>query len=288
MESNENENKEKETDEKNYDVEKLIEQKEHLESLFREKFTKLITVMFTDIKGSTSITEAHGDLESRTLIKHHNDILFPIIKKQNGVLIKTMGDGTLSYFDNAQNAVEAAIQIQKKIDEHNVKDKPKIPLLVRIGLHTGNGVVDKYDIHGDVVNVASRYESSANPGEIYFSEDTYNSLTDMSKIYCRFIKNTQFKGKKETYRVYKAFWNEKEIELDKYDSNEDEKEKVTKDGIPLFAKLIVIIIVPVIIAFVLMVAGVIPNPLFSSSTDNDKDKRTIEHSVDITIDEDKE
>lgn len=266
------------------DVDKLIEERERLESLFQEKFTKLMTVMFTDLKGSTSIAESSGDLASHTLIKQHNEILFPLIKKNNGVLVKTMGDGTLSYFENPQDAVRSAIQIQRDIDKYNTEKRPKTLILVRIGLHTGKGVVEKNDIFGDVVNTASRFKSSANPGEIYLSEETYDSLTDKSEFYCRFIKTTTLKGKKEAVKVYKAFWNPKEIEADKY---EPKREKVViKKGLPLFAKVIIGVIVPLIIAFGLMF-GVFPNP-FRSSQAVKEERRSLEHTVTIPMPEEEE
>lgn len=267
------------------DMDKLIEQKQHLENLFKEKFTKRITVMFTDLKGSTVIAESEGDLASRTLIKQHNDILLPIIKKNNGILVKTMGDGTLSYFENAQDAVRAGTQIQRSINEHNVEKKPKVPILVRIGMHTGDCVVEKNDIFGDTVNAASRFESSANPGEVYLSEETYHSLTDKTEIYCRFVKTTSLKGKKGEFKIYKAFWNEKEIEADKYEPKQ--QVTVVKKRFPLFAKVAIGVAIPAIIAFILMKGGVIPNPFPSSSLAHEG-KRSLEHSVDISVDETKE
>jgi hypothetical protein len=86
---------------------------------------------------------------------------------------------------------------------------------MRVGMHTGRCVVEKNDIFGDVVNTASRFESAAHAGEIYLSEDTYNALSDKAEIYCRFVEQVMLKGKKEPFNAYKAFWNPKEIELDK-------------------------------------------------------------------------
>lgn len=197
------------------DIDSLLEQRQSLDKMFAEKFTKRVSVMFTDLKGSTTIAEKEGDLASRSLIKHHNDILFPIIKKNNGVLVKTMGDGTLSYFERAQDGVRAGVEIQSAIEAFNLTKKLRFPILVRIGLHTGDCIIEKNDIFGDVVNTASRFETAANPGEVVFSEETFNSLTDKEEIYCRYIKNTKLKGKADEFKVYKAFWSKDEIEQDK-------------------------------------------------------------------------
>jgi len=194
-------------DNKKGDLEKLLDERARLDNLLKQKFIKQIAVMFTDLKDSTALAESEGDLAIRFLIKRQNDILLPIIEKNDGVMIKTMGDGTLSYFKHAQNAVRAAVQIQKSINENNDKMKDSIPIYLKIGLHTGSGIVEQNDIFGDVVNVAARFESQAKPGDIYLSEDTYNSLSNKDEILCRFIKKTHLKGKKEAFKIYKAFWS---------------------------------------------------------------------------------
>jgi len=198
------------------DLEKLLEQKEYLDDLIRRKFTRVITVMFTDMKGSTSMTEMEGDVVSRMVIKKQKDILSAIIEKNRGVLVKTMGDGTMSYFDNAVSAVRSAVQIHNAIEAHNERGTGGVPIRLRIGLNTGSGIVEKNDVFGDVVNVASRFESIAEAGEIYISERTYNALGEgRDEFYCRFLKTSTLKEKKGTFKVFKVFWNQKEIEKDR-------------------------------------------------------------------------
>lgn len=259
-----------------HDLDKFIEQQQKLENLLEEKFTRIITVMFTDLKGSTSIADALGDIASRTLMKQHNDILFPIIEKNQGVLVKTMGDGTLSYFKNPQDAVRAAVQAQINFDKYNTEKKPKNLILVSIGLHTGKGVVEKKDVFGDVVNVAARIQTQASPGEICLSEEAYNQLTNKTEIYCRYIKTAQLKGKQQPFRIYKAFWDEKEVEKDKYDLVHKKETIIVKKRSPLL--MAATISAPFVVASILMANGVIPN-LFSYFIADKADKRSLEHSV---------
>jgi class 3 adenylate cyclase len=201
-----------ETAERDLDLGKILEERQRLESLLKEKFTRVITVMFTDCKGSTTITELEGDMAWRLILKHHNDILFQAVKEHNGILVKTMGDGTMSYFSHALDAIRCAVYIQKGIAKLNKNRKTAVPVQIRIGVHTGSGIVEKHDIFGDVVNVAARFEGLANPDEIYFSEDTFNALSDKEEINCRFIKKSRVKGKSQPYKVYRAFWKEGEFE----------------------------------------------------------------------------
>lgn len=254
------------------DIEQYLEKRAQMETLFQEKFTKTLTVMFTDLKGSTSLAETEGDLSTRMLIKHHNDIVFPIIKHHTGVLVKTIGDGTLSYFESAQDGLRAAVGIQKGIDEFNLTKRLKTPILIRIGLHTGKCILEKNDIFGDTVNTASRFESSANAGEICCSEETYNALTDKSEIYCRFLKTATLKGKKESVNVYKAFWNPREIELDLTEKAPVQTQE--KAGVSPTIKILLVLIPLLIVLFVFFKGmGTKPNKA--------EETRTKQHTVTI-------
>lgn len=253
------------------DIEKFLEQRAHLEAMMDKKFTRVLTVMFTDLKGSTTIAETEGDLVSRMLVKRQNDILLPAIKDNSGTFIKSIGDGTLSYFENAQDAVRAAVRIQKGMDELNMSKTFRTPVLMRIGMHTGKCIVEKNDIAGDVVNTASRFESSATPGDIFMSEDTYNAMGDKSEIYCRFVKQVTLKGKKEPYNAYKAFWNPKEIELDKTRGAQPGE----TTGKPTSRwKIALIILIPLLLILILTLRHKISDQLGMGST-----QRSILHSI---------
>lgn len=254
------------------DIEKYLEQRAQMEAMIKDKFTRVLTVVFTDLKGSTTIAETEGDLVSRMLIKEHNDIVFPAIKENHGVFIKSIGDGTLSYFETALDALRAGVRIQRGMDALNMSGKFKIPVLMRIGMHTGKCIVEKNDIFGDTVNTASRFESNANPGEIFISEDTYNALSDKSEIYCRFAKQVSLKGKKEPYNAYKAFWNPTEIEKDKQNPTATPAGESKSSGggkrLMMWAA----------VAFALVVLLTIAAK-FLGGTKTLEDRRAIEHSI---------
>jgi class 3 adenylate cyclase len=195
-------------------AEELLAERQRLEDLYRDKYTREISVMFTDLKGSTALTETHGDLATRELVKVQNKLLGPIIEHNNGVLVKTMGDGTMSYFESGIDAIRTAVAFQKAVANRNERAGDQLPLEVRVGIHTGVGIVEEDDIFGDVVNVASRYESIAEAGEIYISDITFNNIEDKDEFYIRFDKEACVKGKKECLTVYKVFWDEEEIKRD--------------------------------------------------------------------------
>jgi class 3 adenylate cyclase len=196
------------------DIGKLLAARDQLERAVKDKFQKVMTVMFTDLKGSTALAESQGDLAVRGMLRRHHDLIGEAVKTNGGTLVKTIGDGSLSHFEDALSAIRAAASIQKSMDAINLSKDYKVLLLTRIGIHTGECILEKNDIFGDVVNTASRFESAAHPGEILISEDTYNALTDRSEFYTRFDRDVELKGKSQAFKAYIVFWDPKEIERD--------------------------------------------------------------------------
>ena len=126
--------------------------------------------MFTDIVGYTKQMSEDED-KAFALIKKKRDLLLPLIEKHEGKLIKEIGDGTLTRYFKADDAIDCASKFQSKTDDD---------LNVRVGIHTGEVIIDNEDVFGDVVNVASRLESIAVPGSVLVSKETVDKL-EMSK-----------------------------------------------------------------------------------------------------------
>ena len=235
----------------------------------KEKFQRVLAVMFTDLKGSTAIAEASGDIAVRAMLKKYHDLCLIAVRRHGGTLVKTIGDGSLSHFEDPAAACRAACDIQRGMEEINLSRAYKTLLLARIGIHTGECILEKNDIFGDVVNTASRFESSANPGEVFVSEDTYNALPDKAEFYARFDREVTLKGKSMPFRGYIVFWDPKEIELDR---NRPKEAPAVKPPTPAW-KISVYVAIPLLL--VLLAAFWI--------TGGDKlagdSKRTIEHSL---------
>ena len=197
------------------DISKLLAQREALEKAVKDKFQRVLTVMFTDLKGSTAIAESAGDIAVRAMLRNYHDLVAESVTAHGGTLVKTIGDGSLSHFEDALAACRAAAAIQRGMEKMNLAKTHKSLLLARIGMHTGECLLEKNDVFGDVVNTASRFESSANPGEIFISEDTYNAISDKSEFYSRFDREVTLKGKSQPFKGYIVFWDPKEIERDR-------------------------------------------------------------------------
>ena len=130
--------------------------------------TGMASIMFTDIADSTTIAEALGDTRWAAAVRHHLDQMRGLIETGGGHLVKSLGDGTMSTFPSAQNALATARTIQKAMAANETEPR----LSVRIGLHTGDLVGAGDDFFGSVVNKAARVAALAGPDEIRLSDAT--------------------------------------------------------------------------------------------------------------------
>jgi adenylate cyclase len=148
---------------------------------------RLAAIMFTDIVGYTALMgqDEHNALD---LVHKNIKIQKPLVEKYHGKWLKEMGDGSMVQFASALDAVNCAIEIQEAAEaELNAK--------LRIGIHLGDITIEKDEIYGDGVNIASRIESAAEPGSIFISEAVYGAIKGISSI------NTQFQGQRKLKNV---------------------------------------------------------------------------------------
>ena len=200
-------------EEKKNNIEKILSERMKLDAILKSEFSRKVTIMFTDIKGSTSFYEQRGDLDGRMMVHRHNELVMPQIEANKGVLIKTIGDATMSRYEDPADGVRAALQIQLKLREHNKNSAVGEQIHVRIGLNTGLGIVEEKDVFGDVVNVAARVESLADGGEIFVTEDTYREVKNNDEFIFRFADAAKVRGKKEALKAYRLVWQEEELHI---------------------------------------------------------------------------
>ena len=118
---------------------------------------KHITVPFTEIEDSTRYWDKFGDIQGRLMVDRHNWLLFPVVQKFRGRIIKTIGD-----------SIMAAIAMQQTMAAERQSDET-FAIRIRIGIHTGDAIVEKGDVYGDIVNVAARVENISKGNEILVS-----------------------------------------------------------------------------------------------------------------------
>lgn len=170
------------------------------------KTRRQVTILFTDIVDSSRYWDQFGDIQGRMMVDRHNRLVFPVIRKFHGRVVKTIGDGLMAVFKRPNDALNAAIGIQQILKRMRDADR-SFHAKVRIGIHTGSAIVEQKDVFGDAVNVAKRVESFGHANEIYLSEATAEFVSEKKHA---FHKKGSFipKGKREPMTVYRCRWNE--------------------------------------------------------------------------------
>jgi class 3 adenylate cyclase len=126
------------------------------------------TVLFTDVEGSTALTQRLGDARAREVLREHERIVREALKSHGGSEVKALGDGFMASFSSATRALECAIAMQRAFAEHNagVGAQGLAPLHIRIGLNAGEPIAEQEDLFGTAVNLAARIAAKAEGGEI--------------------------------------------------------------------------------------------------------------------------
>jgi len=172
-----------------------------------EKLRTPMTILFSDIKGSTSYAEKKGDVEYMAMINRHNSILFPVIEREGGRIVKTIGDAILACFHDPVAAVKAAAEMQRVLVEDR-KGRDEINQIhIRIGLHTGVGLIKDGDVFGDVVNAASRVQHQADTEQILIT-DVLLEAAKTAGFECAKMGRAELKGKDEPIDLYAVAWSE--------------------------------------------------------------------------------
>ena len=155
---------------------------------------KLAAIMFTDIVGYTAMMGKDSEKALDTLHKSR-DIQKPLIEKHDGKWLKEMGDGVLAQFNSALDAVQCALEIQKRAHSELVAE-------IRIGIHLGDVMVEHEDVFGDGVNIASRLQAVADPGGIYISESVHEAIGGRSDIKYQYFGEVQLKNVDHPIKTY--------------------------------------------------------------------------------------
>lgn len=127
----------------------------------------VVTVMFTDVVGSTRLWAADVEGTSRSLAIH-DDIVRSEMQRQGGYIFGTAGDNFRAAFEQPQEAVNASIEVQRRLAETDWGDGPR--LTIRIGLHSGRVSIRDGVYFGPVPNTASRIEALGHGGQILISD----------------------------------------------------------------------------------------------------------------------
>ncbi len=160
----------------------------------KELSRQLAAILFTDIVGYTTMMQRDEDL-ALTSVRRHHDVIEKTIPTFDGEIYQYYGDGSLSIFPSATQAVQCAFEIQKQMLQ-----EPAV--YARTGIHIGEIYTEGGKIFGDGVNLASRIESIGQGGTVLFSRDVYEKIRNHNTLHAQLLGTFEFKNVDDPVDVF--------------------------------------------------------------------------------------
>ncbi len=165
-----------------------------------------VAIVFADVVGSTQLYDKFGDTKASETVAQCLDVMKDATHQYNGTVIKTIGDEVMSTFPTVEEAMGAAIMMQKRITADN-KQEGQIAVSIRIGCHFGPVVQEQNDIFGAAVHTANRMTSQAKARQIVISGGTVERMNPDLKKQTRQIDVATVRGKLDEVALYELLWN---------------------------------------------------------------------------------
>jgi len=164
---------------------------------------RLAAILIADVVGYSQLLERDESATLAALQAYTRDIQPPLVRKHQGRVVKSMGDGVLIEFSSAVNAVQCAVELQQEMAAAGRAEPGSARITLRIGLSLGDVVVDGSDIFGDGVNIAARLEPLAEPGGICISESVYRQVKGKVSVQFEDMGEQTLKNMSESVRCYR-------------------------------------------------------------------------------------
>jgi len=167
----------------------------------------LRTILFVDVCGSTNLYETLGNTRAQAVIAQALQVLSGPATQHLGTIVKKIGDEIMCTFAAADDAVDAAIAMQRSLQQAVSSAAFAVKTLkIRTGFHCGPVIASQADVFGDAVNVAARVVAHAKPGQILTTKQTVERLPREGIANIRFVGSTQLKGKQEPLELFEVIW----------------------------------------------------------------------------------
>jgi adenylate cyclase len=170
-----------------------------------------LAILFADVVGSTRLYELMGDLRARDMVAICIDVMRSATEQRNGTVIKTMGDEVMSTFPSADEALNAAAQMQQQISTHSQLKVDGQPVAIRIGCHFGPVMLENRDVFGATVHTANRMTSQAKAGQIITTAATVERFSPEWRASCRQIDVATLKGQGSEVTLYEVLWQTEDV-----------------------------------------------------------------------------
>ncbi|MDP9068693.1 MAG: protein kinase [Actinomycetota bacterium] len=172
--------------------------------LHPEAGSGMVTMLFSDIEGSTAINEAVGDARWLEILHEHNRLFRAEVVAHHGYEVRSQGDGFFVTFIDPWDAVRCAVSVQRAFDDFR-KANPAFPVQLRIGIHSGPVVADAGDVYGTNVNLAARIADQAAGGQILVSQRTHDLTRDSGVLFSD-GREVQLKGLSRSHWIAPIEW----------------------------------------------------------------------------------
>ena len=165
---------------------------------------RLAAIVAGDISGYSRLMQLDEEGTHARVKRIQRDLIEPSIAEHHGRLVKTTGDGFLAIFDSPVEAVRCGIVIQQNMLGRDASLPREQRIEFRIGVNLGDVIIEQNDIYGDGVNIASRLESIAEPGQVYISGGIYEQIKH--KLVCGYesLGDRKVKNITDPVRVYRV------------------------------------------------------------------------------------
>ncbi len=180
---------------------------------------KSLTILFTDLRGSTEMYDKAGDILAYRLVQEHFRLLSETVKKFNGAIVKTMGDAIMATFSSPLDGLFASLEMMSRIDRMNEEFKEHgHEIGLKIGLNEGPALAvvndERLDYFGQNVNIAARVQALASAGEIWVTESILSGPGIQEELNLKGYESERheafLKGVGRKATVHKLFKNEEQ------------------------------------------------------------------------------
>jgi two-component system sensor histidine kinase ChiS len=193
-----------------------------------DQIQRVMTILFSDIRSFTSLSEKMSPSETFKFINSYLHIMEPLARKHRGFIDKYIGDGIMAiYPENAEDALLSAISMQSEVFSYNAyrKNEGEVPITIGVGIHTGNlilGIIGgekRMDgtVISDSVNTASRLEGLTKifGAGIIISDTSISTIKNKDQYSLRYLGMIQVKGKEEYNKIYECMMSMNDVLLSK-------------------------------------------------------------------------
>jgi adenylate cyclase len=157
-----------------------------------------VSLMFTDLAGSTALYEQVGDASAYGSVRRHFEFMLTWIGRNRGSIVKTIGDAVMAVFYTPEDAVRAALEIQSHVNEWNAGRPGEAPIVIKIGVHHGPAIAinsnDRLDYFGRTVNIAARVQRVSMGGDCVLTQECLHREGVRSLL-------AEFRSARETVRA---------------------------------------------------------------------------------------